>query len=282
MRHPLTRPRRAGLLGPAVSPSEPPMSHVDRLFTTRACGEVLYFPITKCGCTFLKNLLWRIDHQADHGEPLRVHRDDSRFLRASAHGYAEADIRTKPAAFVILRNPVDRFLSLYFDKVAGSGQNRFIPLKKILVDHHGLIAEPATAMDHRRNCHILIRWIGHNLIGPSELRRDPHWRPQSERLDTIRALDLKMILLKDMEAVVRTLLEPFIPDIASLMQGVERNTTARPIARAEILDPDLAAAIAEVYPRDIALTRQVWDYWDRHRPTRADQIPRHSAIFGTG
>src|SRR5690606_6540446 len=122
---------------------------------------------------------WKIDHGSQYGEPLRVHRDDRSFPRASDFGLTAERVRAMPYSFVILRDPVDRFLSIYFDKVVGPGQHRFIPLRKTLVDGHGLMEAPQTVADHRHNCHILARWIARNLIGPSELRRDPHWRPQA-------------------------------------------------------------------------------------------------------
>lgn len=255
------------------------MSHVERLFTTRRSREILYFPITKCGCTFVKNLLWAIDHKAPHGEPLRVHRDDKLFLRATAHGYSENEIRGKPCAFVILRNPVDRFLSLYFDKVIGAGQFRFIPLRKTLVEGYGLLADPASVADHRHNCEVLIRWIARNLGGPSELRRDPHWRPLAERVETIRTLDLKVILLEDMERSVRWLLEPHAPEVAALMRGMERNATHQPVTRDEVLSPELEAMIAGVYGEDLRLTRKVREHWDAARPAGAGAIPRYGDIF---
>lgn len=251
----------------------------DRLFSTRKYPELQYFAITKCGCTFVKNLLWRIDHDSDHDDALRIHRNDRDFPKAGQLGYTMEQIRTMEYSFVILRDPVDRFLSLYFDKILGPGAARFIPLRQVLLDGYGLIPDPSTLDEHRTNCHILLRWLETNLKGKSELPRDAHWLPQAQRFRIIRSMDLKVILLDDLAARLAVLLSPLIPDIAQLMQGVERNTAPRPVPHQALLTDALRDEINTLYARDARAVQTVAAHWEQAKPASGRDYPRFTQLL---
>jgi hypothetical protein len=208
-----------------------------------------------------------------------VHDDDNAFPRASDHGYSEAQIRQNEYAFTIFRNPVDRFLSLYFDKVAGLGQMRFVPLREVLIEHHKLLPDPVTLREHWRNCMILLDWLEMNLHGDSELPHDPHWTPQGWRMDVIKKYDLKVLMLADSEHNLKSLLRPLVPKIDELVDGIERNRSAKPVSRRQILDKELDKRISEVYGYDRWLTHKAWQYWKTHRPVYPDEFPRISDIL---
>lgn len=250
-----------------------------RLFSTRLHPQIQYLVIPKCGCTFVKNLLWRIDHQHDHMNPVRVHDDDNAFPRASDHGYSEAQIRQNEYAFTIFRNPVDRFLSLYFDKVAGPGQMRFVPLREVLIKHHQLLPDPVTPREHWRNCMILLDWLEMNLHGESELPHDPHWTPQGWRMDVIKKYDLKVLMLAGSEHKLKSLLRPLVPNIDELVDGIERNSSSKPVSRWQIVDEELDKRISEVYGHDRWLTHKAWQYWNTHEPVYPEEFPRISDIL---
>lgn len=256
------------------------MDPAQRLFTTRTYSQVHYFPITKCGCTYVKNLFWKIDHGAQYDEPLRVHRGDSAFPRATDFGYTAETVRRMEHSFVILRDPVERFLSLYFDKVIGPGAQRFIPLRRVLAEGYGLDPQPRTLAGHRRNTLILADWIARNLSGPSELRRDPHWRPQAERMEVIRALDLKILPLERIGTALPLLLSPVIPGIADLLRGLERNSAPQPVSRADLATPDLRGAILDLYAEDARITGRLAQHWAGQEPASGADFPRFSTLFG--
>ena len=250
-----------------------------RLFSTRLHPQIQYLVIPKCGCTFVKNLLWRIDHQHDHMNPVRVHDDDNAFPRASDHGYSDAQIRQNEYAFTIFRNPVDRFLSLYFDKVAGLGQMRFVPLREVLIKNHQLLPDPVTPREHWRNCMILLDWLEMNLHGESELPHDPHWTPQGWRMDVIKKYDLKIIMLAGLEQKLKNLLRPLVPNITELVDGIERNHSSKPVSRAQIVDEELDKRISEVYGYDRWLTHKAWQFWNTREPIYSEEFPRISDIL---
>lgn len=251
----------------------------DRLFSTRKFPELQYFAITKCGCTFVKNLLWRIDHGRDHDNALRIHRNNRDFPKAGQLGFTVEQIRTMEYSFVILRHPVDRFLSLYFDKITGPGANRFIPLRQVLLDNHGLIPAPSSIDEHRKNCHTLLRWLDMNLNGTTELQKDPHWVPQAQRFRAIRAMDLKVFLLDDLVPKLETLLSPLVPDIAQLMRGVERNSAPRPSSQHALMTEELRDGINALYDRDARAAQAVADCWKREKPIAGRDFPRFTQIL---
>lgn len=250
----------------------------DRMFSTRRFPELHYFPITKCGCTFVKNLLWRIDHGRDHEDALRIHRYNHLFPKAGQMGRAIEQIRQMPYSFVILRNPVDRFLSLYFDKVIGPGAERFVPLRRVLLEGYGLIPDPADIEEHRANCHVLLGWLDKSLNGDAELPRDTHWAPQVQHFPIIRTLNPKVMLLDDLVAKLQVFLAPLIPEIAQLLRGVERNAAPRPVSPRALMTEELREGINELYARDARAVCRVAQYWEREKPATGRDFPRFNQV----
>lgn len=252
------------------------------LFVTNRYPRIQYLVIPKCGCTFVKNLLWRIDHGVFHSNPPRVHDSDELFPRAIDVGFDEASIRENTLSFTVFRNPVDRFFSLYFDKVVGGGFKRFVPLRDILVSNHGLCLDASTALEHQRNCMILLDWIESSLAGDAELPVDPHWTPQGWRMPIIKRFNLKILMLGNLQRDLDLLLKPLIPNAKKLINGIERNNSVKPISREHLLNDDIDARIAEIYHHDKWLTYKAWKYWQTFAPSSSREIPRISDILESG
>ena len=125
-------------------------TQAQRMLTLRS-APVYYLPITKSGSTYLKNLFYYLDHADEHASGNNIHSNPDDLVRAKA-GDEEA-IRQSPPAFVVLRDPVDRFLSLYFDKIYGDGPNNFADIRAYLEDEIGLdLTRDISANTHRENC----------------------------------------------------------------------------------------------------------------------------------
>lgn len=249
-----------------------------RLFSTKTVPEVQYFVIPKCGCTFVKNVLWRIDNDFDHERPLRIHDDDFLFPRADTHGYSEKSIRLNPYAFTVLRNPVDRFVSLYFDKIVGEGHKEFVPLRRLLIEKYNMNPKPITAEDHHANCMISLDWISKNLKHKVDIKPDPHWTPQSWRLDVMKTFDLKILVLHKLDQKISILLRPIVPNIQSVLAGIERNKSKKPIGRDQLVDDELRSKVFQIYSTDIKLIKSARLYWDKNTPGHSDDIPTISQL----
>lgn len=255
----------------------PPAPQPERLLSCRTL-PIRYLFIPKCGCTFVKNLIWRLDHGEPHPNPTRIHDSEAEFARASDFGLTVDQIRAEEHCFVVLRNPVDRFLSLYFDKVAGPGYRKFVPLRATL-QKYGLDAEAVTPEEHRRNCMIMIDWIEANLTGKNELPRDAHWSHQHWRADTIRGFDMKMMTLNNLDSRLKLLLSDLVPDIAEILSTMERYATNSKDRKDSVLDQAAKARINKVYKRDRELYEKLREVWRQVEPRTAADIPRASAVF---
>jgi hypothetical protein len=252
-----------------------PDQETSRLFTTRRV-PLRYLVIPKCGCTFVKNLLWRLEHGHNHGIPIRVHDDDGQFLRADALGLSAADIRAERHAFTVLRNPVDRFFSLYTDKVIGPGWQRYVPLRKVLTEGYGLDPDANSAEAHRANCEIMIDWLERNLADEVDLPKEAHWTPQSYRWRLMEKFDLKLLMLNDIEEQLTLLAGDLVPGLAQTLAGLEPNRSRRPVPKGAVLVPELRKRINAVYAADRRLFNAVRDAWDMLNMNTAspDDIPR--------
>lgn len=255
-------------------------NNLDRLFSSYQYNDVFYLVIPKCGCTFVKNFLWKLDHQGDsHPNPKRVHDSDADFARASFFGHSRESVRLSNYAFTVLRNPVERFLSLYFDKVIGDGYRRFVPLRETLVRDFDLDPTASDVTGHRRNCVILIDWISENLKGNTTMVRDPHWTPLSWRYEIIKEFDLKLLLLHNLDRKMELLLQQRVPNVADYLKEVERYSSTRQVDRSVLIDSDLNMKISKVYESDLWFAHKTWSLWDSRKPRRTEDIPRASDVF---
>jgi hypothetical protein len=251
--------------------------HTSRLFTSRRY-PIHYLVIPKCGCTFIKNVLWHLENDASHGNALRIHDDDNYFQRADALGLTAEQIIMREHAFTVVRNPIDRFFSLYSDKVVGKGHARFVPLRKVLVDNHGLRPDVTSVDGHRANCEILIDWLTRNLQEPQEIENDAHWTPQVYRQNLMKMFRLKTLMLQKLDTQLPLLLGDIVPDITSVMKGLERNKTSAGVTRDDVLDQELRSKINGVYSGDRKLFNQTRKLWAERDPQSNAEIPRFGDI----
>ena len=245
-----------------------------RLFSSRKF-PIHYLVIPKCGCTFIKNFLWTLENEGVHSDGLRIHDDDSRFLRADELGLSVDDIIKREHAFTVVRNPIDRFFSLYSDKVIGDGHQRFVPLRRVLSENHGLDVNADTIDAHRANCDILINWLGRNLEKPQEIDNDSHWTPQVYRQNLMKTFRLKMLMLHKLDEQLPLLLQDIVPETKVIMQGKERNKTSAGVSRDDVLDKELRSTINEIYAGDRKLFNQTRKLWQDRSPTTGAEIPRY-------
>jgi hypothetical protein len=232
------------------------------MLTTRRY-PIWYLPITKCGCTWLKNLFYFLDHDRPYPEPQAIHSDPDALLRA---GDVEPGfIAGSRFVFAVVRDPAERFLSLYFDKIWRDGPGNFPRLRALIADEAGLdLSHGLDPEGHRRNCLALIGWLARNLAGETAEPVNPHWRRQSARLRRARAMAPVLLTLDGLDRQLPAFLGPAVPGIAKAMAAVrERNASPRPVPTAEVLTPALRERVAEVYRDDAALVRRARADWQR-------------------
>lgn len=243
---------------PEVLRKSPDKTH--KLITTRRY-PIYYLGITKCGSTFLKNLFYALDHDAPHPDGETIHDYPLDLIRAVDTPLWM--IRRSPYAFTVLREPVDRFLSFYFDKIYGTGAQNFAELRLKLVEDIGLDLTPRlSAEGHIANCMALLDWLERNLAQDTDEPINPHWRPQMTRIDTVERMKIGIFTLDGLDWQMPLHFAKIIPNLSQTMDMVKsRNPAQYPVDKALMKTDDLVARVRSIYPRDAekyALTTAHW------------------------
>lgn len=242
------------------------------LLTTDAF-PIYYLPITKCGCTFLKNLFYAIDNGVEHPGGINVHEDEEELTRAEGQDFQT--VYDSPYTFSVLRDPASRFLSFYFDKIWGEGEVNF-PKIRAHLEQIGVVDldRDLDTDEHRQNVYRLLDWVRLNLQGGTEIAINYHWRPQTSRLRRARMFKLNHLTLEGLDWQLPMLLAPVVPDMADRMQAVKtRNTSAKPAAAKGVLDDALATSIRRLYRADTILHERARRAWQGQ-----SQQWRHGAL----
>ncbi|QPH52722.1 sulfotransferase family 2 domain-containing protein [Pontivivens ytuae] len=242
------------------------------LYTTRTY-PIYYLSITKCGCTFLKSLFYALDFGEEHPDGIHLHRQEQGLIRAD--DIPPETVRTSPYAFVVLRDPVTRYVSFYLDKIWGDGPTNFPEIRDRLAED-GIVdlARDLDVEGHRANVMRLLEWTSRSLAGEPEEAlvaggRYHHWRAQTGRLRRARHFPLTHLTLEGLDWQLPLLLKPVIPDLAERMEIVkERNRSPRPVPLREIADEATAAAIRARYQRDGRLHARATEVWAGQQRTR--------------
>ena len=200
-----------------------------------------YYQITKCGCSFVKVLINHLDNRASSAPPIK---------EQWASGGAPA--------FVIIRNPIDRFLSLYFDKIfCGSSHIGQSFLTR------GLVDRDATSIEvHQTNLIQSLGWINATIKGRAYQKPNYHWRLQIKRLHKISNLDVHMLTLDGLSWQLPYLLRNTCPDIATVMQQIGlRNQSPKPFNATQLTSQKLRRQISRIYAADERVYAEVNRHW---------------------
>jgi Sulfotransferase family len=253
-----------------------------RLFALRE-PKVLYLFIPKCGCTFVKNVLWAIQNGQFHPNPVRIHDDDSAFLRASDLGIDVHSIEMEPMAFTVIRNPIDRLLSLYFDKVVGKGRENYVPLARILIEKRGLNPLPATLSNHQYNIEVLVDWLEENISDEIDLPKDAHWTPQVYRSDIMQTFNLKMLAVDKLTTGLDLLLSPAVQNARHIIGRAEKNSSSKTADKKAVLTREIRRKINSVYAGDRRLYQLVNGAWESSTAAVVGEaeIPRYRELMAT-
>lgn len=83
---------------------------------------IYYRMITKCGGTYIMNILYHLHYGYTNLDPFAVH--DKAHIIPKADGISNAEIINSPYSIVVIRDPITRFMSLYFDKLYGGPEKK--------------------------------------------------------------------------------------------------------------------------------------------------------------
>lgn len=232
-----------------------------RFYITTTRYPVFYLQINKCGCTFLRNLFYYLDHDRIHPESKRIHAHAKDFTVPAL--IPRWYLKKSPYLFSVVRDPIDRFLSLYFDKIANLDNSQDRGMRDRVGKAANLELTPDMGIDqHRKNCLKTLDWFALNLAGKTPGPPNSHWQRQSQRLSHTKGLNPQLLTLNGLSWQLPALLEPLIPDIRQKIDAVRvRNKSTRPYERQEILTPEIEAAVLDIYSEDALIFNQVRAEW---------------------
>jgi hypothetical protein len=230
-------------------PMDQTMHRTKLLYSTRSL-QIRYIPVLKCGSTRVLNLMYLLDNGHAHPDPNNIHSTHGLAI-ASDFDLTHTDIAGEQHAFVVMRDPTRRFLSLYFDKIVGGGGGGFKRLLKQLERTPDFDRDAETIAGHFKNCIVLADVLERALNDREYLPLNGHWAMQTLRLGAIKDCDLKVLLLENMDRQMSVLLGDIVPDIAAKLDSLGgRNRSPKPIEPSELMLPALIERIGEIYPRD--------------------------------
>ena len=212
----------------------------------------------KVGSTFLRNLIWLLDH----GTPYST--DEKAFPSGlPSRTLTRAELADQVAFFVV-RDPIARFFSLYFDKIVGKPENRFHfitdKLKEHRVFHDGTDLTPD---QHRENCMSLLGFISVRLRGQMKGPINPHWNKQITRLTPAIEIGLTPLMLEKLEPQLLQISAGKVDGLAEALAKVRsRNRSPKPITVDEVLTSEIYQKICSLYPEDIQLYDLVKTGWE--------------------
>lgn len=149
--------------------------------------KVLFYPIAKVANTSVKD--WALRMAGHDPDPREVHRmlDGGKVrLQARYRAVQEFDALIRDpdwARVAILRDPLDRLVSCYWDKFVRTRAveavlNHTRPVYRFVLGEDPTEEQIAQGVTFRQFCHYI------NLAPREEM--DPHWAPQSRYLETFR------------------------------------------------------------------------------------------------
>ena len=219
-------------------------------FYKLAVAPVYMATVTKCGCTFLKNLFYFLNTGELHRAGGKIHNHEASLLKASEEDHDA--ILNSPYSFIVLRDPMDRFLSLYFEKIYGQGPHAMAWFQAEVGEKIGLDYNPELDLGgHQKNALRLAEWIGQNLAGQTDQNMDFHWRRQSMKYNSVKGFEPKIITMENLDQKLISLLQPVVPDIAEAIDAVPRfNVSDKPYSFADMKTPELLELIQSIYRLD--------------------------------
>jgi len=212
----------------------------------------------KVGSTFLRNLLYVVDH----GEAFSsVEREYPKEL------YSRALTREQLASevsFFVVRDPIARFFSLYFDKAIGDPDSRFPWLVEILTRHRVFHTDAELSIaQHRDNCMALLGFLGVRLRRKGNDTINPHWNKQFARAEKAIKFGLPPLMLENLDRQIIQIADGRIDGLEAAISKVKgRNRSPRPVEVEDIITPEIYQKISKLYPEDIQLYDLVKTGWE--------------------
>ena len=212
----------------------------------------------KVGSTFVRNLFYTLDHGQPFSNVEKAFPTDLHARNLTREELAE------DVSFFVVRDPVERLFSLYFDKVVGLPENRFRFVTKVLTKNRVFHDGPAlTIAQHRENILSLIGYINVRIKGIADGPVNPHWNKQYARVAPAIKFGLKAVMLDRLEPQLLQIADNRIAGLeAAFGMVASRNRSRHIVPISEVMTPEIYEKISSTYAEDIQLYDLVKTGWE--------------------
>ncbi len=232
------------------------MSNIGKQLLTTTRYPFLYQRITKCGCTYLRHLVWYLEYGSP--PPVDLGKETAPYPEPTAAHLSNQQVMAATHKFVVIRHPVRRFMSLYYDKILGSPKPMGPFVDRLGIDHQA----GKNIESHRRNCEKALNFISRQHKNRPIFKVNWHWKPQHVRLAQLRGYGFTALQLENLGVQLPVYLQDLVPDVKQCMQAVElRNISRKPVPPQDILTDDLIDRIQNIYRTDWKIWQEVDDFW---------------------
>lgn len=231
----------------------------DKLSVMTVIGQPINFVATKkCGQTFVQNLLYFIEHNKEICDPQRINMNGTISVQSIARDQVNDEV-----SFYIVRNPTDRFFSLYFDNLIGDSTRQFPWLRKKLHKNRGFhLGTDLTIMQHQKNCRALIAFLEQKMKNLPSKRAKLHWRPQVDFLADAICFGMTPILLEDLENQLLQIANGRIKFLEEAFIALPRfHQSNRFIQQEDLLTEELERRLLVLYAHDYQLYENAKHFW---------------------
>ena len=241
---------------PAPAVSQGTAAKITALTTHRFPLNTLVMP--KAGISYLRNLHYALDHGRMHPMPASIENDHCLLKVSKTSAELENQIN-----IIVLRDPIARFFSLYFDKVWSEGSSAFPWIAAKLEKNRRFAKGEITAEHHHDNCCRLLGYLEKRFRENKPKDLNPHWRPQSLRAVQAADFGFHPLLLERFPDQIRQVAGRRIRGLDAALDAVTyRNASSKPVSTEELKSDIVMDRLHALYGEDIALYQRIRAGWD--------------------
>ncbi len=149
-------------------------------FLASVARPLIYINMPKSGCTTIKNLLVRLDTGAFIDDPLTIHGRKDLLVHWKIQPETVAARLKTDFVFTFVRHPLKRSYSCFNEKIHFTSIYSFGKVRQYIAKNYGARFEDAPSLElHRENFKRFLRFSQDSVDRTNDMRRDPHWSPQS-------------------------------------------------------------------------------------------------------
>ncbi|NRB16726.1 MAG: sulfotransferase family 2 domain-containing protein [Rhodobacteraceae bacterium] len=224
-------------------------------------SNVTVFWMQKSGCTFLKNLFYALAVGNAYSNPQRIHSD--RFARHRIKFRPFWHKIDPDISFVVVRDPVARVCSFYWNKINSRAPDLKSKLRETLsrlakLDHpsfRGFTEQRGETLDeHRYLFGLMLDAIGHVFADEERKFLNGHFARQNEMILAGGAKGLPVVALEQLHHSIPASVVDRIPELVTVLKGMPRmNESKKAFSAEELLTPELRTRIMNLYSQDVIL-----------------------------